>query len=304
MQRVILIGASGYLGSQLLKELQRREFEIFAVQNKTALLPSPRITIIEGGIRALTPKKLQEIHPDFILHAGRPTMPQFKKWGRKYAANKAMKLNRALLKNIELSSLQCPLVFASGSLTYGNSDIAHQEDAVINPISYARDYFKGEMPFHKAIESSSFPILILKFPWLLGEGSWFEWFYTKQIQESNVIPMFGDGSNLMSILHVKDAAQIMLKYGQASLRSGIFNIYSPDVISQFEFAQKVKEISGCEIKSFDLLFSKTLEPAVEEAFCSNIVMQTRFQDVLKNHSFSNLDACLSALLKEARYLTK
>ncbi|MBU3926463.1 MAG: NAD(P)-dependent oxidoreductase, partial [Bacteroidetes bacterium] len=183
MSKVIIIGVSGFLGSKVLDQIISEGYQVFATQNKKAIPRASEITIIQGGIKGLSTAKLKEIDPVAIFHCARPTFPYFKKWGRMLAAEKARRLNKRLVKQLEKSGLTTTLVFASGSLSYGNSDVAHSERSPLNPLSYAKQYIRGESPFLKDHSDLKFKVIVLRFPWLLGKGSWFSWFYLKNIQD-------------------------------------------------------------------------------------------------------------------------
>ncbi|NQU35676.1 MAG: NAD-dependent epimerase/dehydratase family protein [Bacteroidetes bacterium] len=150
MQSVIVIGGSGYLGSAVTRQLRDKGYKIYAVQNKSIIESKDDISIIAGGIKGLTAKRISEINPAAIFHCARPTFPYFRKLGRSIAAYKASKLNSYLLRQIEKSGIIAPLLFASGSLTYGNSKNAHDEQSPLAPISYARQYLSGELPIVRA----------------------------------------------------------------------------------------------------------------------------------------------------------
>lgn len=294
MRNVVLIGGSGYLGSKVLEYLLESDLQIYAVINKAPVLESKNVTLVEGGINALTVNFLKEVQPEIIYHCGRPTYSRLKSIGRRLAAKKAFYLNSRLLENIKKGSPDSKLVFASGSLGYGSSDSIINETAPLNPISYSRQYIAGEYPVIKASGGSELNVMLLRFPWLIGDGSWFKWFYLNNIKESGRIPVFGDGRNIMSILDLNDAATLMIRYGESSFKKGVYNIFSPEQISQLEFVHKVNEVYGCEVVPFEEIYPK-LEKAAREAFLSNIELGTDFSDILDEYSFTSVDDALEKI---------
>jgi nucleoside-diphosphate-sugar epimerase len=298
MRNVVLIGGSGYLGSNVLNSLLKRDLKIYTIINKTNVASSDKNVIVEGGINALTVKFLERVKPEVIYHCGRPTYSHLKSIGRRLAAKKAFHLNSRLLKNIKKGSPDSRLVFASGSLGYGSSDTIIDETAQLNPISYSRQYIAGEYPVIKATEDIELNVLLLRFPWLLGNGSWYKWFYLNNIKESGHIPVFGEGRNIMSIIDLRDAAALMVKYGESSLEKGIFNIFSPEQISQLEFVHKIMDIHGCNVVPYEKIYPK-LEKAAREAFLSNIELGTLFGDILNEYSFTSVDDALKRLKSES-----
>ena len=298
MRNVVLIGGSGYLGSKVLEYLLERDLHIYAVINKTLVAESKNVTLVNGGIKAITVEFLKEVQPEVIYHCARPTYSRLKSIGRRMAAKKASYLNSRLLESIEKGSPDSKLVFASGSLGYGSSDEIINETARLNPISYSRQYIAGEYPVIKASGGSELNVMLLRFPWLLGDGSWFKWFYLNNIKECGCIPIFGEGRNIMSIIDLRDAAVLMIKYGESSFKKGVYNIFSPEQISQLEFVHKVVDVFGCEVVPYKEIYPK-LEKAALEAFFSNIELWTLFGDILNEYSFSSVDDALKRLKSES-----
>ncbi len=296
MQSVIVIGGSGFLGTELVSTLLKKKYRVYVTQNKTIINVKPRLVVINGGINAITVKRINEINPVAIYHCGRPTFARFRKYGRKLAAIKANWLNRILLKRIKYSGTKAPLLFASGSLAYGNSNNPHDESANPNPISYAKQYLYGEKPILEAVKLSDPRVMVIRFPWLLGDGSWFSWFYKSNIIDSNSIPLFGDGSNKMSIIDLSDAAELLVKYAESDLLGNVYNIFSPLSITQYQFLQLLKQQSGSVVVDNRKLYSKGLEAAVNEAFTSSIMLKSKYMSILNKHSFIDIDSSLKKYL--------
>lgn len=296
MKKVILIGASGFLGRHVLQELLEQEFNVYATQYNTQL-DDEGITLIYGGTKVLKRKLIDTIQPDVIIHCARPVMPKLKRLGRYWAALVAYRNNRRLLKRLDRSNSRPLLVFASGSLMYGNSPTAHNEDAPLNPISYARQYQRGEKPIRKAIDDGDYPVAMLRFPWLLGNGSWFKWFFLGTAEDYLALPMFGDGKNKMEIMDVKDAAKLMVLYAKAG-KKGIYNIYDK-AITQQEFVDAVSEEVKLRVKDYQEIFDESLEKETLEAFTSNILLKSKHPEVLKSFKFKPLQESLDEIVRNA-----
>jgi nucleoside-diphosphate-sugar epimerase len=295
MGNVILIGGSGFLGSAVMQELLAKGHHVYATQNKRPVNNQPGVTVIEGGIKSLTATKLNEIKPEAIFHCARPVMPKLRQWGRVVAAWQAKRYNQFLLRQIAASHDRPVLFFASGSLVYGNSPLPHDEDAAIRPISYARQYHRGEQPILAAVGRDPSKVLLLRFPWLLGNGSWFSWFYLKSIKESKRVPLFGNGENAMSLISLPDAARIMVDHFTSGKESGVYNIFSPFVHTQRSFAEHVASHYSAEVTDFRDLYPKGVEKAVLEAFESNILLTSKHPELLKEYPFKTVDSILNGI---------
>ncbi len=287
MRSVIVIGASGFLGQQVVKNLLNRGYKVFSVQNKKSLNELENNKIIRGGIKALTFRKIKEINPVAIYHCARPTFSHFRKWGRVLASLKAYRLNKFLLKQIIKSGTSSTLIFASGSLAYGNSNVTHNELSEVNPISYSRQYFFGVKPLIKASKENKNRVLILRFPWIIGNGSWFSWFYLDNIRKYNKIPLFGNGNNKMTFIDIEDAAGLMIEYGEQNIENGIYNIFSPSIFTQKEFIDQLSNHTNAIVVDFKSIYTQGVERAGLDAFTSNILLATNYPNILNKYKFKN-----------------
>ena len=274
MRSVVVIGSAGFLGSAVTRRLLAEGFHVYAVKNTREISEEKGLTVIKGGIQALTTDVLEMITPEAIFHCARPVLPRFRRWGRVMAAFQAKQYNRVLISQIAASRVKPSLVFASGSLVYGNSPLPHDETAVLNPVSYARQYHRGESPVLDAIHQEKQTVIMLRFPWLLGDGSWFSWFYLKPAREKKLVPLFGDGNNMMSVIGLEDAAKTMVESCTEVMPGGIYNVMAPHVLTQRSFAETVAGHYGCVVAGYRTLYPEGVEKAVLEAFTSNILLET------------------------------
>jgi nucleoside-diphosphate-sugar epimerase len=296
MKNTVIIGSSGFLGSAVTNELLSTGYRVYATCNRQPLRPQTGLTVLEGGIKCLTTEKLQQIKPEVIFHCARPVMPRLRRLGRVMAAMQASRLNTFLLAQISACEHKPQLIFASGSLVYGNSDLPHTEDAALNPVSYAREYHHGERPVLQAIREQESDVIMLRFPWMVGKGSWFAWFYLKQLAEHGQVPLFGNGGNLMSLISVSDAARWMVRMGNSEMKKGIFNVFSPFSLSQEEFARLVATYGNGTVTDYRNLFPGRVEKAVQEAFTSNIIMGTKHPGLMKDFHFQSPEEILKEIM--------
>lgn len=298
MKTVVVIGGSGFLGKHLLMELMGKNYRVIAVSHKNPLPHHHEIQVFTGGIKTINHELIDRILPDIIFHVARPTLPALKRWGRRITSYRATILNRFLLRQLLSSKSRPKLVFASGSLAYGNSAMAHDENSPLRPISYARQYLNGEMPFVKAANAKSYPLCLVRLPWLLGYGSWFTWFYLNNISRHRAIPLFGQGDNMMNILDVKDAARLIIAIGNQKQLHPVRNIFSPYGRTQREFATLISETFNCEIRKYQSFYGHRTERELLEAFQSNILLKTQYPEILDAYNFIPISETLAGIKSE------
>jgi nucleoside-diphosphate-sugar epimerase len=199
-----------------------------------------------------------------VFHCGR--LRGNGKWGRYLAAWRGNFANRKIIRQLG----NTPLVYASGSLMYGDCGTSPvMEDAPLRPTGYAREYVIAERPFLKA------PVMMFRPGWILGPGSWFEWFYLGPAEQSGAVPLYGSGENLMSLIHLDDCAAAMIHVARAN-RPGIYHPPSLAVMTQREFAEVVACELGLPTREVSAIGK---ERAMWEAFRASINLQSKHTEL-------------------------
>ncbi len=297
MKQAIVTGPSGFLGSRVVDVLISDGVKVQAVVHRKAPTKQhPLLGIMDGGLLAIPGNVSEYPATEAIFHMARPTMPILRSWGRSLAGMYAWWLNRRLIGRLATLNKRPPLYFAGGTLSYGYRTKTVYEDAHTEPISYARQYHTGELPLLKAIRTGSYPVILFRLPWLLGPGSWFQWFYLDNIREHGVIPVFGNGRNIMSILNANDAARIMCAYAGQKVAPGIYHVFNPRAaITQYEFAEMVCNLFDCKAVHYRQLYPFTVERAVLEAFTSNLQPDTNYPELLHGYNFTTPEETLKQI---------
>ena len=140
--------------------------------------------------------------------------------------------------------------------------------------------------------------MVIRFPWLLGSGSWFDWFYVRPMKNAHCVPLFGAGANLMEIIDIKDAIMLTLKIAKGE-EPGVFNMVSAGPVTQLEFASAISRLSNLPVCDYRKVFEGKLEKEALEAFSSNIPLKTKHSDIFKDHHYIPLDETLREILQQS-----
>ena len=229
--RTLVTGGSGFIGSMIIKASTSN---IRALVHKEA---------VEGN-------KIDRVYGDFlssenqlekwingvnsIIHAARPSSGNTA--GRYRIARRTRKANLSMVSVVKESNIPSTILM-HGSLSYGHrgEDLVHT-DSTLNPVGYAEAYSIGERPWVDYLHSGG-GVKVVRAPWVMGPGSWFKMIYCDEI-----IPVFGDGRQWMSLVSVESLADFTW-----SILSDEPGVYHPPLLyrcRQSDFAKIVSEIRG------------------------------------------------------------
>ena len=277
---ILLLGASGFIGNEVLKALESTDgFNIMALENKRAVnSTSDSVNIIKQNLGNLSLKDLPYA-PDVIIHAARYRTGRFGKLGRRYVAAKGKKANKRLMKQVNEAAHQPKIIYISGSLMYGNApNKLITEDFPTSPISFAREYVAAETVFLDEIKRENPNLLMLRVPWVIGSGSWFEWNYLKHIKENNKVPLYGKADNIMTFIDLRDLAENIIKILPLK-QKGVLNLFNTNYLTQKDFALKLGGLFNRELETIDLDNDERISSAVKEAFQSNIQLSSKHKEL-------------------------
>ena len=229
--RTLVTGGSGFIGSAIIKASTSN---IRALVHKEA---------VEGN-------NIDRVYGDFlsgenqfekwidgvnsIIHTARPSSG--KTAGRYRIARRTRQANISMVSAVKEAKIPSTILM-HGSLSYGHrGEELVQTDSILNPVGYAEAYSIGERPWVDYLYSGG-GVKVVRAPWVLGPGSWFEMLYCEE-----KIPVFGDGSQWMSLVSVESLADFTW-----SVLSDEPGVYHPPLLyrcRQSDFAKIVSEIRG------------------------------------------------------------
>ncbi|MCS7298571.1 MAG: NAD(P)-dependent oxidoreductase [Spirochaetia bacterium] len=282
-KRILVIGASGFIGRHLVSRLiSDSSLEVFVIQHKS-LINIEGVNIIKSSLEKIDKSLLTGF--DIIFHLGR--LSSSNTLGRIIKSMVGYWANSRIVSILKRITKPPKVVFFSGSLVYGFKDEAF-ENTSLDPISYHRCYFLQEIPFLK--EVIDLPIYIIRLPWVFGNGSWFKMFYVDKLK-FGYVPVYIGGDNNMTIISVDDAINMSL-WIVGNKPQGIYNLFSNINLKQIELCKRLENYFGLGLRrigSFELIMKHGFE--AYEAFKFSLKLNTLHQDI-KNYHFkhSNFDS--------------
>jgi len=288
-KRIFLLGGTGFIGSVLTKQLSadRQANDIMLLVHRSARFRElEQINTHTGSLGSFDLSLLDRFKPSTIVHLAR--MGGRGPLGRFLAASSGARANRRLVSHLRGAADKPHVIYVSGSLVYGDcGDIPVDEARPLAPIAFAREYHRAEQPWEDALRANEVPVTMLRPPWVIGGGSWFGEFYVKSIRHQRVIPLFGDGKNLMSLLDVEDCAGLIAHAVRQARPGHCYNLFAPGAcISQLEFAERLAKLTGAEIRRMDIReIRRRHGRAVQEAFTFSNNSATQYPEFVAGYHF-------------------
>lgn len=298
LRHALVLGASGFLGGAVLRRLNQEpgwRLTVLVHRREPEQVPA-NARVLEESLETANWGWCRDDPPEFVFHCAR--LGGRGKWGRCFAAMRGKLANRKLIR--ALGALRNPpcLVYASGSLMYGDcGNKPAMEDTPLQPTSYARQYIVAERPFLR-LREGTLPVMMFRPGWILGAGSWCGRFYLEPAQTSGAVPLYGAGNNLMTIIHRDDCAAAMVRVGLHG-KPGIYHPPSLPAATQREFVEHLAMELGLRIQEKSL---HGMEKAVREAFTTSLNLGSQHGEFWKSFSpkYTDLKSALADVLSEHR----
>ncbi|MHA1640915.1 MAG: NAD-dependent epimerase/dehydratase family protein [Candidatus Heimdallarchaeota archaeon] len=252
--KVLITGGTGFVGGKLIEELvaEREKWgikkeEIYALVRETSHIDHLKklgINLIQGD---LTDKpSLQEAvkGKELLFHLGAVVLDQSD-------PKMLQKVNVEGTKNLVEAFKSEPearkFVFISTWGVYGYK-VKSKPMLETHPLNPTNDYHKSKVAAEQVLKTvlsgTAINLAIVRLPMILGPGDTLTTPRVIQAFFDKKVKMIGNGKNLFSAVHVKDAAQAILTVGfKIKGRFKIYNVKSFDISQKDYWAAHMKEIN-------------------------------------------------------------
>lgn len=303
--RVLVIGASGFAGAALIDHLAGiRGISITAIVHRTQPRNQPADIRFVSSSQQKLPALLPQLGEfDYIFHLARIPGRKWGNAGRVLAGMQGYFANKRLLRTLNSFGDNARLVYLSGSLMYGhNPGKTVLETNRVSPAGFGKYYHLAELPLLQAIKRGCNNIIMLRAPWILGNGSWFKQLYTRHIQQHASVPAYGSPGRRMSVITVEDCAGMLWHYATNTNAAGVYNIYTFHNILYSSFIQSVSNAFGLTaITQYDeQKMRQTMDNTTVDSVCCEVVLGTNHEELLNGYVplYPDLDDYLTQLAKK------
>ncbi|QIL38013.1 NAD(P)-dependent oxidoreductase [Pedobacter sp. HDW13] len=243
-KRILITGATGFVGFHLIEAALAKGLEVFANVRKssqTAHLQGLGINFVELDFESIyqMAKHVQEYKYDYVIHAAAVTkaenLDQYHKYNAGYTRNLAIAVAQAahqVEKFVFVSSLA-----ALGPLKNAGSQLS--DNGASNPVTH---YGKSKALAETYLQHiDNLPWLVFRPTAVYGPREREILMVIKAINRGLEVYM-GDKEQQLSFVYVKDLAQIMVSSLQSAMVNKSYNVSDGHVYGRSAFAEHARAI--------------------------------------------------------------
>ena len=256
MKKILITGASGYIGSCLFQYLQNDKYKVYGLDKKTNNKKIIRCNLINTS---KLNKIINKIKPDIVIHLAAQSLVDETISKKRYYINN-VKATKSLLHAMNKCSVK-NIIFSSTAAVYNYKDTKLKETDPVKPKS---NYAKTKLNCEKQIiKNKKINSIILRFFNVCSALNYNKQFGELHNPETHLIPtitykakfkkkiyIYGDdfrtkdGSCIRDYVHIEDiclSIKSSLIYLNKYKKSKIFNIGSSNGFSNFEILKAVQK---------------------------------------------------------------
>ena len=253
MSRILVIGAKGMLGRDLVEVLRSssRNDEVVGWDFEDIDIREEQRTIA----------KIESICPEIVINAAAFTDVD----GCESNEEKVFTINAEGMRHIALGALRCRakvVYFSTDYVFDGKKRGPYLENDPPNPLNvYGRSKWKGEQYVQELVENS----LIIRTQWLYGRyGNNFVTSILRQAREKRVLSIVND--QIGSPTYTADLSKAISVLIQFDVK-GIFHVANSDLCTWYTFGQAILKLAGIVGVKIIPISSKELgRPAIRPSY--------------------------------------
>jgi nucleoside-diphosphate-sugar epimerase len=253
-KRVLITGASGFVGFHLINEALAADLEVYAAVRSSSDtehledLPIHYVQLNYSSVDDLV-NLLSEIQFDYIIHAAGTTKAKtaavYNKINAEYSKNLALaslQLSKPIEKFVFLSSLA-----AIGPLEVLNGQI--EDDTMARPVT---NYGKSKLLAEAYLRDLPvLPLVIIRPTAVYGPREKDLFILFKSINKG-IEPYIGSFKQQFSFVYVKDLAHIIVKALSLNTKRKTYNVSDGHVYNRYALANVTKELLNKRTLKFHL----------------------------------------------------
>jgi nucleoside-diphosphate-sugar epimerase len=243
--RVLVTGASGFIGGTLCRALVARGDEVWALVRRPGSEPAGTTALVgDLSSQETIALALQQAAPDCVVHLAAEIASQ-------RSAEKVFEVNvRGTERLVDACRRHAgnggsggPRIVFSSTVVTGD---AHGELLVeARPLPVETPYGRAKQAGEQLVLSSGLPAVVLRPSHVYGPGGWYAQELIPRLRQPGRFAVIGSGANLWDVVHVDDVVgALLLCCDQEGAVGGTFNVADDQPLTFYEFMKLTADALG------------------------------------------------------------
>jgi nucleoside-diphosphate-sugar epimerase len=242
--RVLVTGASGFIGTALCAELQHRGHDVTALVRRPGSQPAGTRALacdLSDG-RALA-EGLGRERPDCVIHLAAEIASQ-------RSAEKVLEVNvagtqrllDACLAQAAAHPSSGPRIVFSSTVVTGDARGAMLSEETPLPVQtpYGRSKQEGE----RLILGSGLPAIVVRPSHVYGPGGWYASELIARLRQPGRFAVIGRGANLWDVVHVDDVVAALAAAAEIAPAGSTYHVVDDQPITYYDFMALTAQALG------------------------------------------------------------
>src|SRR3954451_15806550 len=239
--RVLVTGASGFVGRATCKELQERGHDVIALVRRPGSEP-PDTTAVQGDIGTGDESSLggpvAEAQPEAIIHLAAEIASQRNQ-------RKVLATNVDGTRRVVAAAKACGtaprLVFCSTVVT---GDARGELLEPGKPLPVTTPYGRSKQEGERVVADSGRPHPIVRRSHVYGPGGWYEEEFVNRLRQPGRFAVIGRGDNWWDVVRVEDVASALVSAAKRAPDGAVYHAVDDKPISFYDFIALTADALG------------------------------------------------------------
>jgi nucleoside-diphosphate-sugar epimerase len=236
--RVMVTGASGFLGGVVCRELGARGHEVMALVRRPGSEPAGT-TPVQGDLSdgVVLARALRESKPDAVIHLAAEIASQRRV--RKIENVNVLGTRRLLDACREDGGPR--FVFASTVVT-GEAGGAVLTEETELPVQ--TPYGESKQAGEQLVRESGLDHVIIRPGHIYGPGGWYEEEFVKRLRQPGRFAVIGRGGNWWDVVRVEDVARLFADATERAPSGALYHVADDTPVRFYDFVARTAEAMG------------------------------------------------------------
>ncbi len=233
--RILVTGASGFIGQTLCGQLKERGHELSALVRRAGSEPPGTRAIVadltdEGGLNGA----LKEEEPECVVHlAAEIASQRSERKVREVNVQGTARLLEACRALAGADPGAGPRIVFASTVVTGDAHGALLTEETPLPVetAYGRSKQEGE----RLVMESGLPAVVIRPSHVYGPGGWYAHELIARLRQPGRLAGIGNGRNLWDVVHVDDVASALVLAVEQAKTGQIYHVVDDEPIAFYDF---------------------------------------------------------------------